>query len=360
MSYHLSSSTWVTRGWTYQEAILSRRCIFFTKDQVYFACKTHLRSEAVEQLPIEHNDTTSETLAPKLMNYAEQFHFEMVDRGKPYFHEHIKEYTRRSLTFDSDGLNAFNGIISSHKEYTYWGIPFTAAFWYPQKKISVETSEHAFAHSLAWVGKRRPPPGALIRRRKDFPKWSWTSLVDQIESPDKGRESYTLIRKCSAFYIQDEGNKWHRIMNVFKRSLEGRGSLIIPEYSRYLMVEALVTQVCLRQTEVQGTYSVHVPIDHTHTQVSLGYPLPAISGEALIDDADSELLAKIESKPWHAVQLFCSFGFPRDTDCWMLVDRCDPVARRIGLLRSSQSAGMLATQLEMSYLLPEKRVIIIE
>lgn len=28
----LSSSTWVTRGWTYQEAVLSRSFIFFTKD----------------------------------------------------------------------------------------------------------------------------------------------------------------------------------------------------------------------------------------------------------------------------------------------------------------------------------------
>ena len=38
ISYQLSSSIWLTRGWTYQEAFLSRSCIFFIKDQAYFAC----------------------------------------------------------------------------------------------------------------------------------------------------------------------------------------------------------------------------------------------------------------------------------------------------------------------------------
>ena len=49
ISYHLLSSIWLTRGWTYQEAFLSRSCIFFTKDQVYFACRSGYQSEAVEQ-----------------------------------------------------------------------------------------------------------------------------------------------------------------------------------------------------------------------------------------------------------------------------------------------------------------------
>ncbi|PMD50907.1 uncharacterized protein K444DRAFT_495410, partial [Hyaloscypha bicolor E] len=38
VSHPLLSSTWVTRGWTYQEALLSRSCLFFTENQVYFAC----------------------------------------------------------------------------------------------------------------------------------------------------------------------------------------------------------------------------------------------------------------------------------------------------------------------------------
>ncbi|KAF2670207.1 HET-domain-containing protein, partial [Microthyrium microscopicum] len=34
----LAETKWATRGWTYQEAILSKRCLFFTDYQVYFNC----------------------------------------------------------------------------------------------------------------------------------------------------------------------------------------------------------------------------------------------------------------------------------------------------------------------------------
>lgn len=38
-------SLWNTRGWTFQERFLSRRCIFFTDVQVYFRCRRSLRYE---------------------------------------------------------------------------------------------------------------------------------------------------------------------------------------------------------------------------------------------------------------------------------------------------------------------------
>jgi hypothetical protein len=34
----VKNSIWSTRGWTYQEAVLSRRRLVFTSDQVYFEC----------------------------------------------------------------------------------------------------------------------------------------------------------------------------------------------------------------------------------------------------------------------------------------------------------------------------------
>ncbi|KAF2191982.1 hypothetical protein K469DRAFT_538937, partial [Zopfia rhizophila CBS 207.26] len=35
---HLRKSVWGTRGWTYREGILSRRCLFFMGEQVYLVC----------------------------------------------------------------------------------------------------------------------------------------------------------------------------------------------------------------------------------------------------------------------------------------------------------------------------------
>ncbi|PMD27107.1 HET-domain-containing protein, partial [Hyaloscypha hepaticicola] len=43
----LGETTWITRGWTYQEAALSRRCLFFTELQVYYVCSAMSCSEAI-------------------------------------------------------------------------------------------------------------------------------------------------------------------------------------------------------------------------------------------------------------------------------------------------------------------------
>jgi hypothetical protein len=34
----METSVWNMRGWTYQEALLSRRCLVFTENQIYFEC----------------------------------------------------------------------------------------------------------------------------------------------------------------------------------------------------------------------------------------------------------------------------------------------------------------------------------
>jgi hypothetical protein len=36
----IRTSHWNTRGWTYQEALLSRRRLVFTDTQIYFQCRT--------------------------------------------------------------------------------------------------------------------------------------------------------------------------------------------------------------------------------------------------------------------------------------------------------------------------------
>ena len=358
VSYPLSMSTWVTRGWTYQEAILSRSCLFFTRYQVYFACKTHLRSEAVEQKSITHRDRIREVLAPRLMSVTQQVNFAMSNHLQPFFYGHIKEYTSRSLSWDSDALKAFKGIIASGDEYTYWGIPFTNA--YPRQQISVITSECAFSQSLAWIGRRLPLGGGAIRRRKDFPTWSWISLADQIETQDKDYNIHASVYKCSAFYVADETKKWLRITDVFRNAQERR-TLIIPEHGRELLVDAWATQVCLRSTETEGIYSIHLPEILTHDQ-TLPYSRSMVSGQGLVDCTDAELLSKIESQTWIAIKLF---WWERSTETeyddnshWMLVDRYNPVARRIGLIRpeSRESKG----NLKIGNLTGERRRIRIE
>lgn len=46
----IANSTWASRAWTMQEMLLSRRCLIFTEDQVYWVCRefTYLEEIALE------------------------------------------------------------------------------------------------------------------------------------------------------------------------------------------------------------------------------------------------------------------------------------------------------------------------
>jgi hypothetical protein len=39
-------SDWIKRGWTYQECLLSRRCIIFTSDQAFVVCQSTCSAES--------------------------------------------------------------------------------------------------------------------------------------------------------------------------------------------------------------------------------------------------------------------------------------------------------------------------
>ena len=107
LSHHTGRSKWITRGWTYQEAFLSRRCLFFTLDQVFFACRSATRSESVIQSSVVQSDPSREALDISLMKVEEQVNYKISDKVRPRFSDHVYEYTTRSLSFETDGLNTF-------------------------------------------------------------------------------------------------------------------------------------------------------------------------------------------------------------------------------------------------------------
>ena len=240
ISYQLSSSIWLTRRWTYQEALLSRSCIFFTKDQVYFACQSGYWSEAVEQSPFSFGGAYQETLQPKLLNYTD--HLSACHRSVSalVFYDHVKAYTSRSLTLDSDGLNGFEGILKSVNTKSFWGIINHPSYHY------LDHSGVGFALGLAWYGLRKPPGGGPIRRREGFPTWSWVSLVDQIEHTLETTAFANKLARCSHFSIKGEDGHFTRIADTYKRTA-GSGALLFssPTSEKLSTLKPKITQVHL-------------------------------------------------------------------------------------------------------------------
>jgi len=330
LSYQIFRSSWATRGWTYQEALLSQSCIFFSGDQVYFACKQNLESEAVRQ---SGSGRQLEALAPRLLNYDEHLRFKMANVNTSVFHEHIKAYTRRSLSFDSDALNAFRGIIATGGAYTYWGIPFTLrepGGLYDQYAAAGK-AEYVFARNLTWRGKGTPPEGENLRRRAGFPTWSWTSMVDQIETED----SFILNVQCSKFYVE-KGSELTRIRAICERASK-ISCLTIPEFGTAIVVEGRVAEVYLKLGDTNGLYDVYAHSSLVADRPQVEIPLTRIFEYAVIDGDDLDVLSKVSHQAWQAVELY--WDYKGSGSVWMLIDFRGQIARRIGIIDDTWDNG---------------------
>jgi hypothetical protein len=99
-------STWNSRAWTYQEAVSSKRKLFFTDRQILYACNLDMHCEAID------NTTLSYASLPGMFPNTDSNLFSITSERRAI--KQIKAYSRRKLTYDTDALNAIldSSIIS--------------------------------------------------------------------------------------------------------------------------------------------------------------------------------------------------------------------------------------------------------
>lgn len=115
----IERSRWATRGWTFQEGVLSRRCLVFAEDQMYFRCTRDSRCEdVVTETGTDHYEV--HPAKPKFreskIDYLISSEFLKSMSGEDTFSEYarlVRDYTKRSLTFEFDVLPAFTGIMNT-------------------------------------------------------------------------------------------------------------------------------------------------------------------------------------------------------------------------------------------------------
>ena len=180
----LEISKWNSRGWIVQERLLSRRCLYFSSNSVYFQCARNTLNEIgvnaefkarifdTVNLDDEHILKTANRDNP-LFDLKPIYELESEERLKEAFEIYkqlVGTYTKRDLSFKSDILDAFAGIFAVLDDHfrcaTYHGLP--AAI---------------FSHALLWTpaarlprrGSRLPSMSDLSPGQPDarFPSWSW-------------------------------------------------------------------------------------------------------------------------------------------------------------------------------------------
>lgn len=238
MQQVVSSSKWGRRGWTYQEGLLSRRRLVFTDTQVYFQCFEQHFCESLSMPSGDVSRTYLREVRP-LLQHTQAFPAQGAGTLHNHIYERIQEYLLRRLSYDSDILHAFTGILHhfSRREkpvYHIWGVPFTGS--------SVNGRESAHDHfltALLWL-PGYDWKGTKLTRRADFPSWSWAGWRG-IAGVKPGHE---VARTCNV------------VKNV-ETTIETDQRFSMADYVAYTKAENADTRRYRRSLHIQG-WMTHV------------------------------------------------------------------------------------------------------
>ncbi|KAL1872712.1 hypothetical protein Daus18300_004258 [Diaporthe australafricana] len=197
-AHQIIKSKWASRAWIFQEAILSRRRLVFTKDQLYFECDS---MHCYESLSVSfdmlytrnsrHSYEHTDFIKPELFGFGHQ------KAGIRAYIDYAEEYSTRSLSFDEDSLNAFTGVSRSLETSrvppvrNIWGVPFL----HPRDVVRPNYDYlQMLMAGLSW--RHKTIIGSTPRRRHKFPSWSWAGWAGSVVWPP--RSSYIGILKEDA------------------------------------------------------------------------------------------------------------------------------------------------------------------
>ncbi|KAF1996468.1 HET-domain-containing protein [Amniculicola lignicola CBS 123094] len=273
----LSESVWSTRGWTYQEALLSRRCIFFTEEQIFLVCRASCQSESVSQSsPLQQNTTLWGQMTNIFSTVLDlEVRWSMDDRLK--FNDHTQHYQKRHFTLDDDALAAFKGILSVASNQSYYGIlRFESPYILPDDGVITAKLpkwrdpdfliKAGFASGLVWEVERHLSAGTDGHNlRQTVPSWSWvsrryalprfTALNATLSSQQNGAGlacfSYPVSDDSfvADIWAEGEGGSLVRIEDLFTTHTTGK---VLPELTPYLHLRTLLVHF---QYDISTAYS---------------------------------------------------------------------------------------------------------
>jgi hypothetical protein len=331
------SSKWASRGWTFQEAMLSRRTLFFTDDQLLYECASMTCQETV-QMPLAaahqewSNSMGHECDKTRIFahNGPGRFSIDVLER--------ITEYTSRTLTWPTDNLNAFLGVLNRFKTrqtsvgnpskalsvrntkssvsaavYHLWGLPLLPHAVHPYC-----SSIDIFSLMLLW---RCLSPSV---RSSSLPSWSWSgwTLPSKVEFCSSSEGGKIILHSGSMV------NVWLRLgpnkMIPFSELEEQpRYQKILEEASQTLILEGFMVEINFRLTQDKKTPLIPTIVGY-HSNATLCFR-PNIKLDT------EQKLKRFTERNWEAIFIFDS------TICgkygsMLVLEKAGTAYERIGVL----------------------------
>ncbi|KAK1835138.1 heterokaryon incompatibility protein-domain-containing protein [Podospora conica] len=211
-SQAIEGTVWNSRGWTYQERLLSNRCLFFVNDTAYFQCRKATWGEdysAEDQsvafcapmmdIELSHGIGPTDTLLGT--GYQMSSHYQMNTHRTAYFPEYcrlVQEYTSRDMTFDSDRILGFGAVLNTFR--SVFGLSFV--YGLPEEMLH---------ESLLWRPAKEPKRvlGAKNANWPMFPSWSWAGWIGPVE--------YDSVDEFNG--LPELSERWRRTLPLSKITL---------------------------------------------------------------------------------------------------------------------------------------------
>lgn len=262
LSYEeVDSSKWASRSWTYQEGYLSTRRLIFTSTQVLFLCNRMYAAESVQLLLDQTCSTDADRfkhLIPVSIPGRRGFHVDdLLDQ--------VIEYSKRELSYSSDSLNAFLGVLKYYTQnsakLTYpvlclpWGLIV-------QKKACEDTDNNVCGVYLLWSHEK----SILTTRRPGFPSWAWTGWGGPLSArrvdPSIGTDMVLLYPKKHGnthgllphldygwrLYMEDEDRQVVHVYDCAQKELMGSpDQRLYRPISKRLWITSMVISVCFME-----------------------------------------------------------------------------------------------------------------
>jgi hypothetical protein len=156
---YISTACYESRAWTFQERLLSKRCLLFTNIGTYFHCSEGLVNVQDGQLQVSEAQFNS--LPDCLLSKSER-RSEWLS-AFPGYAGLVRDYTKRRLSYSSDALNAFSGLLELFK-HRFDG------------KIISGLPSSILDEALLWVSVEKHPT-----RNAHFPSWSWAGWIGPVQ-----------------------------------------------------------------------------------------------------------------------------------------------------------------------------------
>ncbi|KAJ5632960.1 hypothetical protein N7490_009299 [Penicillium lividum] len=215
----VSDSVWSKRAWTFQERILSRRCLIFAEGRVYWQCRAIGISQDI------YTDGSSKGLSLDPITSPLRTLQELQSRPLWSYMSYVSMYTGRLLTKERDALAAFRGVswlLERYMDTTFlFGLPAShfdlALLW----GLSEASSRRKPGHG-SQIGQQTCTVDDLgnctCRAEQDsfgteeFPTWAWAGWMGgqmeyqpaMLEGCSENVQEWLVSHTWIQWHIRDE------------------------------------------------------------------------------------------------------------------------------------------------------------